>query len=515
MRKSLATLFILSACAGICPRAGVITFTDSSSVLGIVEIRRGLQASIVDYDRDDDFEIMVWNLLTLDDQLLDNNGSVQYQDVASEMNIAGSPLYHEENGGGFADINNDLRPDVIAEASFQMSVLYNILYLNIGSSGFSEVGDEYGIRSDTQHFGASLADINNDGYIDVFMGVLPEVFTGLPGSALLFMNDAGVGFSDEATSRGLDFEGNAQAANIWWDWEDDGDMDLFVGVYFDSPSDRMRDLIYRNDGTGNFTQATGSINSSPERTVCGQLADFDRDGRLDIFILQEDTINVLWRDNGDGTFTNIAPSVNLEMDPPTPGGNPELKTDAIVADFDNDMDPDVFVTWRDLTVGAWPANQLWINEGGTFVEVGSIAGFTEEANSPSCAAGDLNSDGFLDIYVVNNNQFGTRDTLYLNDGNSNHWFEIDPVGSMSNRDAIGLKVWLTAGGVTQVQELYSTTTQPTRLHFGLASNEVVDELVLRWPRGLMETYEDLPADQVFRPLEGESFTSVVAADQWR
>ncbi|MBN1477681.1 CRTAC1 family protein [Candidatus Sumerlaeota bacterium] len=501
MRKSLAILAALVALGSPGVYAGVITFTDVSVGAGITESRRGRECTMVDFDLDRDLDIMVWNALNQDDQLYENMGNSTFVDVASTFGILGAVSFHEERGSGFADYNNDQRGDVFVSALHVATDETNVFFESNSDYTFSEIGSSVGIRSDTQHLGPVWSDVDEDGFSDIYVGVIPEVFTGIPGTALLFINVDGLTFIEQASSAGVAFDGNGQA-HLWWDWEDDGDQDLYIGVYFDSPTDRMRDRIYRNDGTGHFTWEAAAINSSPEKAVETQLADFDSDGLLEILVIQEDTVNVLWRDNGDGTFTNIAPALNLEMDPPTPGGNPELKTDAVVADFDNDMDPDVFVTWRDLTVGGEPPNQLWINEGGTYVEVGASAGFTEEVNSIHCSAGDLNGDGFLDIYVVNNNGFGTRDTLYLNDGNSNHWFEIDPVGSMSNRDAIGLKVWLTAGGVTQVQELYSTTTQPTRLHFGLASNEVVDELVLRWPRGLMETYEDLPADQVFRPLEG-------------
>jgi ASPIC and UnbV/FG-GAP-like repeat len=170
------------------------------------------------------------------------------------------------------------------------------------------------------------------------------------------------------------------------------------------------------------------------------------------------------------------------------------------------MDLDVFIAMLSTLVGGEPPPMFWVNDGGTYTDMAVQAGLTRSVNSWGCAAGDLNGDGFLDIYEVENNDFGTRDTLWLNNGNSNHWIIIDPEGVISNRDAIGLKVWLTAGGVTQVQELYSTTTHPLRLHFGLGSHTVVDEVILRWPSGLLESYEDVAADQVFQPREGGAFS---------
>ncbi|NUP91207.1 MAG: ASPIC/UnbV domain-containing protein [Candidatus Sumerlaeia bacterium] len=173
-----------------------------------------------------------------------------------------------------------------------------------------------------------------------------------------------------------------------------------------------------------------------------------------------------------------------------------------MADFDNDMDPGAYVATWNARIGGESAGYLFFNEVEVYVDRSAQAGITLGLSTYACAVTDANGDGFLDIYAVNGDDFGTRDTLYLNNGNSNHWIEIDPRSIISNRDAIGLKAWLTAGGVTQVQELYSTTALPSLLHFGLGLNTTVEQLVLRWPRWLVETYTDLPADQVFRPVEG-------------
>jgi hypothetical protein len=266
--------------------------------------------------------------------------------------------------------------------------------------------------------------------------------------------------------------------------------------------DDFRDRLYRNDGTGHFAEATTAIQASPGGTTAVQLADFDGDQRLDIFALHEQGLNVVWRDNGDGTFTDIAAPLGLEM--PINQFISERKSAAVVDDFDNDMDPDVFVTNWALLLGGEPRDRLMLNEGGVFVDRTLTAGITEHINDFAVAAGDLNGDGFLDLYVVNDNDFGTRDTLWMNNGNANHWLEIDPQGVVSNRDAFGLRAWVTAGGKTQVQELYCSSAHPSRLHFGLGPNTVITKLRLRWPSGLTESYSDLPADQVFRPVEGAS-----------
>lgn len=476
---------------------GVATFSDASESAGLTHPGHGTGSSLGDIDDDGDIDLWIFNDGTVDDRLYRNNGLAHFEDVTFLAGVAGQPGAGGESDGPFVDFDNDGLPDAYVATIINPNSSRNLFYHNLDGLAFRERGSELGVSTSLDNRGVSWADLNDDGWLDFYVGSLPRTSTNRP---YLYMNRPGPVFVDEWAERGLDFRGNGQS-HIFWDWENDGDLDLFIGVYFDFTTQNMRNRIYRNNGTGHFSLAD-LLDVSPEATTGAQLADFDGDGLLDLFVLNERTPNELWRDNGDGTFTDIAASLGLLIPPFVLSGYPELKTGAAVGDFDNGMDLDLYVTNAHVLLGEEPRDHLMVNEGGLYVDRAVQAGITEEVNSWACAAGDLNGDGFLDIFVVNDNGFGTRPTLWLNNGNANHWFEIDPRGVISNRDAFGLQVWLTAGGVTQVQELYCFRTHPSRLHFGLGPNMKIDELVLRWPRGLVETYHDVPADQVFRPTEG-------------
>ncbi|MBN1478263.1 CRTAC1 family protein [Candidatus Sumerlaeota bacterium] len=345
-------------------------------------------------------------------------------------------------------------------------------------------------------------DINSDGFVDLYVGSFPSLDE--QNHPVLYVSQGPLSYTEEAQSRGIDFNENGQS-HLWFDWEDDGDLDLFIGVFF-SETPNLEDRIYANDGDGYFSWASTAFDPSSEITTSLHLADFDLDGDLDILAVHRDVESAVWCSDNGG-FVNISESLNLNMPPRVIFDEyNDRKLATTVGDFDNDMDPDVFVAQWNAVLGYEPSNELWLNEGGVYVDRTLEAGLDQAVNSWFCSSADLNGDGFLDIYVVNDNGFGSRDTLWLNDGNGNHWLEIVPRGVISNLDGIGLRAWVTAGGVTQVQELYSSPSLPLRLHFGLASNEVVDEVVLRWPSGLLESYEDIAADQVFQPWEGGAFS---------
>jgi hypothetical protein len=505
-------LGLLAAASG----AAVITFRDVTDSVGMTARRRGRSCAFFDLENDGDMDLIVWNDLSADDLLYRNDGTGHFEDIAASAEVNG-PDSELEGGGAVADFDNDGLPDLYVPCSFHPPPLgsggENRFHHNLDGSHFEEISIPLGLRTDQWRArGPAVVDINNDGFLDIYTGSIDDnPFTPRP---IFYVNQGARLFVDERLTRGFDYALN-ELPHVWFDWGDDGDWDLFVGMSVSGYGipEEQRDRLYENDGTGHFVWAMKAIDSSPEVTTGAYLADFDGDGRLDILALQvvdfdatypPPVLNSVWSDNGDGTFTDIAPELNLGMPESLVGTARTEKFGAVVGDFDNDMDPDVYVATWNAVIGGEPRDELWLNEEGTYVERGAQAGITLPLNTWACAAADVNGDGFLDIYAVNDNDYGTRDTLYLNNGNANHWFEIDPQGVVSNRDAIGLRAWLTSGGRTQVQELYSTPTLPTRLHFGLASNEVVTELRLRWPRGLEETYHDLPADQVFRPVEGAS-----------
>ena len=173
--------------------------------------------------------------------------------------------------------------------------------------------------------------------------------------------------------------------------------------------------------------------------------------------------------------------------------------DVALGDLDLDGDLDAFVAnWL------LDANRVWLNNGvGEFYESSQIM---ENPNSLKVELGDLDNDGDLDLLVLNLND---RPRLLRNDiGNRSHWLELRLVGTASNRDAVGARVRLTAGGHTQLRDVrtssgYLSQSDP-RLHFGLGSSAVVDHIEISWPSGTVQRLEKVAADRLLTVIEPRS-----------
>ncbi|MBW4639719.1 MAG: CRTAC1 family protein [Gloeocapsa sp. UFS-A4-WI-NPMV-4B04] len=205
-------------------------------------------------------------------------------------------------------------------------------------------------------------------------------------------------------------------------------------------------------------------------------------------------------------------------------GNPILAQSVVAGDFDNDMDVDLYLI-RGYKTFDLPSVLLENRGNGTFVTVPNAGGAvrrnlgfhynalaTKFITGSRLAVADYNVDGFLDLFVSNGvfratqkTYLGSPHQLFRNVGNNNHWIELDLKGVVSNRDGIGARVLLTAGGVTQLREqgggmhLFSQNQQ--RIHFGLKNNTRIDKIEIQWPSGVVQQLFNVSADQVLRVVE--------------
>lgn len=192
----------------------------------------------------------------------------------------------------------------------------------------------------------------------------------------------------------------------------------------------------------------------------------------------------------------------------------------VAADFDNDMDLDLYMACRHGVSNL--ANRYFDNQGdGTFVEVvghggeGPMGAGLEFGLSDSVVTADYDVDGFIDLAVTNGLLFypvsiGGPDSLFRNAGNDNHWIEIDLLGTVSPRAAIGAKVYVTAGGVTQLREqsgsYHRWSQNHARIHFGLGQNTEASEVRIEWPSGQVDVYANVGADKLYDATEGADLT---------
>ena len=186
----------------------------------------------------------------------------------------------------------------------------------------------------------------------------------------------------------------------------------------------------------------------------------------------------------------------------------------VAADFDNDMDIDVYLACGGMDSN--DPNTLYENLGdGKFQAVPNAGGAvgSSAGRGESVAVADYDRDGFLDLFLTNGDDAEGEDTiqpggpsqLFHNEGNNNHWLQVDLEGTLSNRDAVGARLLLTAGGVTQLREqnagMHHKSQNQQRVHFGLGNNTIASELKIYWPSGIVTTINDIDADQIIRVVE--------------
>jgi len=515
----------------------------------------GSGAAWFDYDRDGDLDIYFVNGADLPgmkssvpptNALYRNNGDCTFTDVTKEAGV-GDPSY------GFSccvgDYDNDGWEDL-----YVTNFGPNILYRNMGDGTFTDVTAQAGVFDERWGASAAWGDYDNDGDVDLFvanyvdfklennpvckrMGVRlhcsPEVFKGTPSALYRNNGDApalkgGARFTDVTKEAGLFNPGDKGMGVIWCDYDNDGDLDLFVA------NDRMPNRLYRNNGNGTFTDVAHFAGVALLETGVAMsgmapiFGDFDNDGWFDLVVTNfQDEPNSVYKNDGDGFFSDVTYQSGI-------GGQGlfYLSWGADFADVDNDGYIDLFIAnghldeniqelSPDITY-AQP-NQLFRNRGdGTFEDVSNQFGAQKPPKpqeglllkkvSRGVAFGDYDNDGDIDILITNSNQ--TPDLLRNDSVNQNHWLIFTTVGTRSNRDGIGARIKVVAGGKSQIREVKSGGSYPShsdmRLHFGLGKSEVADLVEIRWPSGLVERFEGVKANQFLMAKEREGLNTTNA-----
>ena len=492
-------------------------------------------------------------------------------------------------GGAFLDYNNDGHLDLYLVNSAAPSVLYR----NNGNSTFTDVTASAGVSNQGSYgHGVACGDYDNDGYVDLYITNF--------GTNRLYHNNGDGTFTDGTAASGT---GDARwsSSATFFDYDSDGDLDLYVVNYvnytldasaptcFENTSfgakEKVRgychpkhfegtpDSLYRNNGDGTFTDVTEAANvRDPGGMFLGKglgvvAADLNADGNPDLYVANDDTPNYLFYNKGDGTFAEIAilagcaysadgiAQAGMGVDAGDYNGDGHL--DIFVTNFsyetntlyrnngdgtftdvsykarlgeesylslgfgtgffdaDNDGHLDIFVANGHIfpnverttdVISYKQPNQLFWNRGdGTFTEV-RLEG--QHAVSRGTLFGDYDNDGDIDVLVT---QLNDKVTLLQNESGTHHnWFRLKLVGSRSNRDGIGARVTLTLGDESQTREVhvgysYLSSNDP-RLLFGLGERTVVDRLQVRWQSGAVQVLENLAANQelvVTEPLSDE------------
>jgi hypothetical protein len=459
----------------------------SSDKKYIVESMAG-GVALIDYDRDGLPDIYFTNAPTVEmalagkkarGALYHNNGDGTFTDVTEKAGV-GYPCY--AMGAVVGDYNNDGWPDLLVTCLGGV-----VLYRNNGDGTFTNVTKQAGLTDVQFATGAAFGDYDGDGWADLFVSHyvdfhlddLPKFGDsktcqyhglavqcgprGLKGAGdLLFHNNGDGTFTDVSKAAGVDDpHGYYGLGAVWSDFNEDGRLDLFVA------NDSTPNFLYRNDGNGHFTElaflaGTAVSQDGSEQAGMGvALGDYLHTGRLSLFVTHfSEEYATLFRNDGGMTFTDV--SFHAGVATPT---IPFVGWGTSFFDFDNDGWPDLFLVnghvypqVDTLDVGARyrEPKLLFLNQrDGTFRNISKLVGPAIQIPQVSrgAAFGDLFNDGHVDIVVENLD--GKPMILREEGGNHNHWIGFELAGTKSNRLALNARVKAVAGDLIQVDEVRS------------------------------------------------------------
>jgi len=342
---------------------------------------------------------------------------------------------------------------------------------------------------------------------------------GLPGAKNILYHNRGDGtFEDVTTKSHIDQTTGHYAFSVTaLDFDDDGWPDIFVAC------DSTPSILYHNNRDGTFTDVAitaGAAFNEDGRAQAGMgstVADYDGDGKLDIFKTNfSDDTATLYRNNGDGTFDDVTYRAGLGLN------TQYLGWGTMFLDFDNDGWPDLLlvnghvypeVDSQHLGSNFQEPRILYHNNGdGKFTDISASAGpgITKAMSSRGLAVGDLWNDGRMSAVVSNMN---APPSLLVNQvRTANHWVAFRTIGTKSNRDGIGARIRVRAGGRTLVDEVRSGSSfdsnNDVRVHFGLGTAAKIDWVEVRWPSGLLEKFENVGVDAVRTLKEGTGVPAI-------
>jgi len=487
--------------------------------------------AVFDYDNDGNPDIFFTNgadISTLkkssakySNRLFRNNGDGTFTDVTEKAGLAGTGY---DTGVAIGDYDNDGYEDI-----FIGGVHRNALYHNNGDGTFTDVTEKAGLSHlDSEYgplwsVGAAWVDLNNDGLLDLFVVNYlswdnameppcsdycnPKVYRPTPNQ--LFLNHGDGTFVDISASSGIrSHPGKGMGVGIA-DYDGDGSPDIFVA------NDKMLNSLFHNKGNARFEEvaieagAALPENGNPISGMGVDFRDLKNDGNPDIVVvaLQAETFPI-FHNNGNGSFTEVtATSGMTRLSTPMSGYSPN------VADFDNDGWKDIFVSRGDVLSPSMSdrysidqPNTVFRNlQGEKWSALTEEAGFTVQPpkRHRGSALGDFNHDGKLDLVVT---AIGAPAEIWMNDSpNNNHWLEVALQGTKSNRDGIGAKVRLVAGGHKQFSHKTTASGYASSsagpVHFGLGTSKVVDEVEISWPSGVTQVLKNVPVDQILHVKE--------------
>lgn len=510
----------------------------------------GSSVAVADYDNDGLDDIFVTDSDTgRPNRLYHNDGNLKFTDVSVEAGItAGNDPLSIVADALWFDYDNDGWVDLLV-IRFGTPLLYHNEPAPGGKGRhFRDVSAKSGLNKFGNTIAAIAFDYDNDGHLDLLFGnyfkpvnllslkdphVLPNDLDNAVngGGVTLWRNNGDGTFSDMTQHAGFGKHTGWTLDVGHGDFNNNGLQDVYLAC------DYGTDRLFFNNGDGTFREVTEkAIGFDTKKGMNVEVGDYDNDSWLDIYVTNitdqyMKECNMMWHNNGDGTFTDVSKETNT--------CNTLWGWAGKFGDFDNDGWLDLFVTnglrsaskadyipvlvkmitrpgvdftnvysWPNIGNMSWSGYQkkkLFRNLGnGSFQETAALAGVDNDKDGRGLAIADFDNDGLLDIYQTNADQFSL---LYhgVTEGAGN-WLELKLAGTRSNRDAIGARITVRADGHTYIREVdggngYAGQSS-TRAHIGIGRATTVDSVQIHWPSGLVEKI-DPPVNRLTYVTEGK------------
>jgi FG-GAP-like repeat/ASPIC and UnbV len=508
----------------------VKAFQDMAGELGIDGPRNLAGGVIVDDFNNDGYLDIITSTWGLDDCMhyFRNNADGTFTDIAAAAGLS-------RIKGGLniiqADYNNDGYTDILVLRGAWLGELGkqpNTLLRNNGDGTFTDVTIESGLLSFNPTQTAVWADFNNDGWLDLFIGNESREFEH-PHPAELFISNQDGTFTNVASAAGVDFTSFMKGVTSA-DYNNDGWPDIFIS------SLNGRSMLLKNKGLKSkipqFTNVTDEAGFAKEKisTFPTWFWDYDNDGWPDIFICGYEYQKslaasaaaealrtpaslkgnmFLYRNNHDGTFTNVTSQVGLNNSVYAMGAN--------FGDIDNDGWLDMYLGTGNPDVRSLVPNKMFKNiSGRQFADVTTSARVGNLQKGHGVSFADINNDGYQDIFIkVGGAVPGDTyfNSFYVNPGqNQNNWIGVLLEGTKSNRSAIGAHIAVTFTEDNKKRTVYmdvnsggSFGSNPLRKEIGIGEAKNIDELIIKWPTsGIVQVFKNVAPDQFIKITEGNN-----------
>ncbi len=475
----------VTASAGVEANASLLDPDMLNKEHGAGFLNGGRGACILDYDGDLDDDIFVSGPRR--DQLFRNDGNLSFTDVTNGSGL-GDPGYGM--GCAAADMDNDGDQDLIA-TNYKS---HFALYRNNGNGTFTNMTNSSGVDDTGPQTGVAIADFDNDGLLDFFIA------NYLRTTDRVYRNLGNWQFEDRTVAAKIsDLDHGFQP--IAADYDGDGDQDVYVAVDFGP------DTLWMNIGNFTFADVSRISNAFDNRGGMGAAwGDWNSDGDLDIYVTNYEE-DGLWDNQPDG-FRDVANATGVD--------DIWVGWGVVFLDFDLDGDMDIYVANGVVELGRdWAQpNKLFRNDGnGSFTDVSEGSGAEVPEITRGLAAGDLDGDGRVDLYLMNVNcpAMLLRNKISTTNG----WLRVQLEGTVSNRDGVGAEVSVRVGNtyITQLMAAGSSylSSNSKTLVFGVRDTAIVSEIIVQWPSGLRQAVYNVAANSTLRIVEADPEDPVARA----